>query len=59
MDILSGLKKDIEDGIKQGVDAVKSTATMVKEKAEELTEKGKHSIASMNSRTRGKSSVRR
>ncbi|MGO9377165.1 MAG: hypothetical protein ACLP29_01275 [Dissulfurispiraceae bacterium] len=41
MDILSGLKKDIEDGIKQGVDAVKSTATMVKEKAEELTEKGK------------------
>lgn len=41
MDILGGLKKDIEDGIKQGVDAVKSTATMVKEKAEELTEKGK------------------
>jgi hypothetical protein len=41
MDILNGLKKDIEDGIKQGVDAVKSTATMVKEKAEELTEKGK------------------
>jgi hypothetical protein len=41
MDILSGLKKDIEEGIKQGVDAFKSTATMVKEKAEELTEKGK------------------
>ena len=36
MDILGGLKKDIEDGIKQGVDAVKSTATMVKEKAEAL-----------------------
>lgn len=41
MDIFGGFKKDIEDGIKQGVDAVKSTATMVKEKAEELTEKGK------------------
>jgi hypothetical protein len=41
MDILSGLKKDIEEGIKQGVDAVMSTATLVKEKAEELTEKGK------------------
>ena len=38
---LSGLRKDIEEGIKQGVDAVKSTATLVKEKAEELTEKGK------------------
>lgn len=41
MDILNGLKKDIEDGIKQGVDAVKSTATLVKAKAEELTEMGK------------------
>ena len=41
MDILGGLKKDIEDGIKQGVDAVKSTASLVREKAEELTEKGK------------------
>ena len=41
MDIFGGFKKDIEDGIKQGVDAVRSTATMVKEKAEELTEKGK------------------
>ncbi len=41
MDILSGLKKDIEEGIKQGVDAVRSTATLVKETAAELTEKGK------------------
>lgn len=41
MDILNGLKKDIEKGLKQGVDAVKSTATLVREKAEELTEKGK------------------
>jgi len=41
MDIFSGLKKDIEEGIKQGVDAVRSTATLVKETAEELTEKGK------------------
>jgi len=41
MDILDGLKKDIEAGIKQGVDAVKSTAAIVREKAEELSEKGK------------------
>ncbi len=52
MDILSGLKKDLEKGIKQGVDAVKSTATLVKEKAEEITEKGKiqYRIFEMKSR---------
>lgn len=41
MDILTGIKKDIKQGIKQGIGAVKSTATLVKDKAEELTEKGK------------------
>ncbi|HMK44917.1 MAG TPA: hypothetical protein VK445_12350 [Dissulfurispiraceae bacterium] len=45
MDTLSQILKDIEAGIRQGIEVFREKATVVKEKAEELTEEGKRQYA--------------
>jgi len=41
MNFWEKVKRDIQKGIQEGIDFVKEGATVVKEKAEELTEEGK------------------
>ncbi len=41
MDVVNKLIKEIEDGVKQSINAVKARVTLVVEKADELTEEGK------------------
>lgn len=54
MNFWEKVKNDLQKGIKEGIDFVKEGATIVKVKAEELTEEGKKDLRFLNSRQRFK-----
>ncbi len=52
MDFWEKVKRDLQKGIKEGIEAVKEGATYVREKAEELTEEGKRRIRLFDLKTK-------
>ncbi|OGW36744.1 MAG: hypothetical protein A2Y97_13520 [Nitrospirae bacterium RBG_13_39_12] len=52
MSFWENVKKDLQKGLKEGIDFVKEGATIVKVKAEELTEEGKKRIKVFDLKTR-------
>jgi peptidoglycan hydrolase CwlO-like protein len=52
MNFWEDVKKDLQKGLKEGIDFVKEGATIVKVKAEELTEEGKKRIKIFDLKTK-------